>query len=94
MAVAGTSALSEIRLEASIPKVMDMERAFMSPWLKDLADKDIFSLIVWLETLDRGIIRRPLGGWRRLAQGNGWRAGQCSYAGFIHQATAPALRLL
>ena len=36
---------------------MDMERAFMSPWLKDLADKDIFSLIVWLKTLDQGIIK-------------------------------------
>ncbi len=87
--------LSEIQFEASIPKVMDMERAFLSPWLRDLADKDIFSLIVWLETLDRGIIRRPLpGGGKTSCEGNGWRVGQCSYAGLLHQATAPTLRLL
>ena len=47
-------ALAEIQLEASIPGVMDMERATFIPWLKLQADENTMRVITMLDLLGGG----------------------------------------
>ena len=63
-------ALAEIQLEASIPGVMDMERATFIPWLKLQVDENTMRVITMLNVLGGGsghtsigqlILRGPLG---------------------------------